>query len=308
MAPASTTLDPLTETVQVQKMIQSHNLAVSSGAAPAGSKPWCLKRNILYSGYLIDPADSDKLLNIANLDAPTIQEESLRTMANCVLITSRPLNGPLREKVGGLGAKLKWRVVALGVYNQKVWAARVEPVPLTAPFAVEGDVPCVVLARKFDARPFDATRIETWSPIPPDKQIEFDTVVGEKVLLRVEEGKLQKPQRSDTNRPQQPGQKRPLPAEEYIPLNQPDQPKNGEIRPLPRGPGAPGSHRNAAMGRGGRASYRGGRGPPRGPSNSGTGRGGKRAGHGIPYQSRDDQTNKRPFGTDGANDDGGLVY
>ncbi|KAL9081588.1 MAG: hypothetical protein Q9159_007236, partial [Coniocarpon cinnabarinum] len=222
-------LDPLTETVAVQKMLNEHNAFVASENATPGSIGWTLKRSVLFSGYLIDPADSERLPGVANLTPAVIQKERLRTLANNVMITPRALTDTLKEKVGGLGAKVKWKIVGLGVYENKVWAARVEPVPITARFWVESSVPHVVLARRADARPADAGRITQWSPIPPEKQLTFDTEVGERVLLRLDQTKTA---RRDSEAK---GVKRPFEQDEFPPLGSAPKASNEGSR-YPTGP------------------------------------------------------------------------
>lgn len=305
VAPSSRSLEPLTETVQVQKMVDHHNEALQSREPLRNARLLSLKSQVLFSGYLINPEDSERLLTIANLP-----EEGLHTLANTVMISSRSLTDALREKVGGLGAKLRWKVTSLGMYDNKVWAARVEPVPITAPFYVDSQVPSVVLARRALAKPSDAWRIQNWSLIPPDKQIEFDTVVGEKVLLRLDQD--MPPRNRNNYKPVQvsQGQKRPLPPDSnHAPPRRPESPRSNEHRP-PRGGAAPhGQHhpRGGPSGRSGRGGgSRGGRG--QGRAGHGGPRGGRRGGHNAPYRSLDEDASKRMHGMDGGNDDVGLTY
>ena len=301
-----TYLDPLKETIEVQNLVNGHNAWVLSENAPANATGWSIKRHTLFSGYLIDPAESQRLLPIANITPELIRKEGLRIVANNVLITPRPMTDTIKEKVGGMGAKVTWKVVALGTYENKVWAARVEPVPVTARFWTESNAPHVVLARKFDARAADAGRITQWSPIPPEKHISFDSVVGEKVLLRLDVDRPYRP------KSQNKGVKRPY-AEDFPALPQPpQQPKhaqNNGSRYAPTGPAnqhGRGGHFNISGGRGG--GHRGGRGQTRGgPGGGGGGSRGKKGNQG-PYRSLDDQTNRRSYGMDGALDDGGLTY
>ncbi|KAI9831170.1 MAG: hypothetical protein M1826_003835 [Phylliscum demangeonii] len=58
----------------------------------------------------------------------------------------------------------------------------------TKSFHVEMLVLMVVLALRGRSRPIDANQIRRWQPVPPEFELVFDTVLGEKVLLRVEGG------------------------------------------------------------------------------------------------------------------------
>ena len=91
------------------------------------------------------------------------------------------------DKVGGIGARVRWKVTAISCFENKLWAARVEPVPKGAKYYSENPVPTVVLAIRKNGRPADAARIVNWHPVPQDQAFEFDSVVGEKQMLRIEE-------------------------------------------------------------------------------------------------------------------------
>lgn len=73
------------------------------------------------------------------------------------------------------------------VLRNKLWAARVEPVPKTAKYYSENPIPTVVLAIRKNGRPADAARIVNWHPVSDDQAFEFESVVGEKQMLRIEE-------------------------------------------------------------------------------------------------------------------------
>ncbi|KAI9845418.1 MAG: hypothetical protein M1837_004896 [Sclerophora amabilis] len=183
------TLDPVTETAEVQRMVNDHNLSLSrlrSPAAPHQLSLLKIKRTIFYTGYLISPTDSTKLLQLVSLPS-TLPDGEVKILANNILITPRPCPRSILDKVGGIGRKLSWQVTGTGVFENKIWAATVRPIPETAKHYTENPIPMVVLALRKTARPIDANRIQNWQPIPPDRAISFDSVVGEKVLLRVEE-------------------------------------------------------------------------------------------------------------------------
>lgn len=54
--------------------------------------------------------------------------------------------------------------------------------------ALETDQPMIVLAiRGRDTRPMDAYKITNWQQLPGGQPLRITTVVGEKLLLRIEE-------------------------------------------------------------------------------------------------------------------------
>lgn len=180
-----TNLDPVVEVAEVQRMINDHNLAVSNGTpSPYGRQQ--IKRTFFFTGYIISPSTTEKLVSLIEIPN-NIPENEIRYLANNILIAPRPLPPKILEKVGGIGKKVKWEVTGIGVFEDKVWAASVKPVPETENYYTETPTPLVVLALRRGARAIDANQIQTWEPIPPDKAYVFDTVVGEKVLLRIEE-------------------------------------------------------------------------------------------------------------------------
>lgn len=85
-----------------------------------------------------------------------------------------------------MGSKTTWEVTGTAVFENKIWAACVQPVPATKKYYTENPVPIVVLALRKGAKPIEAGRIQNWQPVTADKQYVFESTVGEKVLLRVE--------------------------------------------------------------------------------------------------------------------------
>ena len=300
VVPGSTSLDPLAETIQVHKMVNAHNSAAQNDDR---AKMWSIKRHVLFTGYLLDPSQAPKVIECAELDE-FIREQNLFTLTNAVVIAPRPSNAPLLEKTGPLGTKIRWKMVGLGTYDNKVWAARVQPVPLSTPFYVDSNVPHVVLARRPEGRPMDSNRIQQWSPIPAEKQVEFGTVVGEKVLLRLNEERRPRKQ----PRPRDQGTKRPLQKDDFPPLGPHKSRQSDGNRVPPAGPRAQMVPRpSAPAGQGGRGPpMRSGRTQPRVHS-GGHGMRGGRKGAAPVYRSLDDQTNRRPGGMDGT-EDGDLIY
>ncbi|KAL4921823.1 hypothetical protein BDW62DRAFT_208011 [Aspergillus aurantiobrunneus] len=186
-------LSPVIEAAEVQRMINSHNVASRNPVLNATKSPYgrlCIKRTTYFTGYLIPNTDSDSLIRqILNPLLPhgLADSNDLKYMANSILITPRPASRSILDKVGGIGKRMRWTVTGTGVFENKVWAARLQPVPGTEKYHTENRVPFVVLAVRKGARPIDASRIQNWHPIPNDKTLTIESVVGEKVVLRIEE-------------------------------------------------------------------------------------------------------------------------
>ncbi|KAK2759839.1 hypothetical protein FQN54_002573 [Arachnomyces sp. PD_36] len=193
VAEGSTYLDPVVEASEVQHMINNHNLSLQN-ASMNNPKPSLsrlqIKRTFLYTGYLLSGADSSRLIDQLLLPqlAPGLAEsQDFKLMANNILITPRPASKSILNKVGGLGNKMRWQVTGLASHGNKLWAARVAPVPEGSTFHSENPVPTVLLGLRKGARPIDVNLIQNWQPVPPEKALIFDSAVGEKVLLRIDE-------------------------------------------------------------------------------------------------------------------------
>lgn len=179
-------MDPVAEVTEIQRMVNTHNKAVLDGSAPRNAVPYKVKRSVFYTGYIIQQADCDKLRSLVKLPA-NCSDHELKYLANNILITPRPAPHSILSKVGGIGAKMTWKVTGIAVHEQRVWAARVAPVPANAKVYTENSTPCVVLATRRQAKPIEASRIQNWQPVPDHQAFEFETTVGEKVLLRIEQ-------------------------------------------------------------------------------------------------------------------------
>jgi HAD domain family 1 in Swiss Army Knife RNA repair proteins len=183
-------LDPVVEASTIQSIINKHNAAVTKGLPRLPNSPLGRKRitsSYIYFGYLIKPTDSSRLITLANIQPPTLIDSSdIRLMANSILIAPRPPDRQTLEKVGGRSKKLTWQVTGTAVFENKIWAVRVGPVPETERYWTNDPVPIVVLAVRKGARPIDAGRIQNWQPVPPERAFIFETVVGDKQILRVE--------------------------------------------------------------------------------------------------------------------------
>ncbi|KAI5272232.1 hypothetical protein E4T47_04401 [Aureobasidium subglaciale] len=307
----STTLDPIVEVSEVQRMINTHNQAVLDAESP-GLVPLTIKRNVFYTGYLISPQDTERFAALAK----NTSDRDWRTLANNILITPRPAPQSILNKVGGLGHRLTWRVTGISHFENKLWAARVEPADPRARFYSENPTPTVVISLRNNARPIDAKYISNWTPTTPEQSFEFDTVVGEKVLLRIERETADQDDNSNSYANSKPRPQQRRHREEDFPAlgsSAPQAPKDQQATPsqldptamqfgpnVPTGPGQtygnnnnrgnysghnargggvskPGNNRGGRGGRGGRGNNRGGRG----------GRGGR--GRGNNYRSLDDR-------------------
>lgn len=174
-----TTLDPIIETAEIQRMINATNLESRDG------KMLEIKRTVFYTGYLIKPTDTDKLLTLVQLPQ-SMHKKDVKFLANNILISYGPAQPSLLNKVGGVGHKQTWQVTGFATFGSNVWAARAAPVPPISTYHTDNQVPFVLLAHHKSARPNDANRISSWQNVSADKQYIFQTTVGEKVQLRVE--------------------------------------------------------------------------------------------------------------------------
>lgn len=280
VADASTLLDPIREAAEVQRMINDHNQCVFKGQR---GRPLEIKKTVFYTGYLINNTDTQKMLTLAQLP-PNMPDTELKFLANNILITPRPCQQSILDKVGGMGSKTTWEVVGTGVFENSIWAAKVQPVPIDKKYYTENPTPIVVLALRKGARPIDAGKINNWQPVPLEKQYVFESTVGEKVLLRIEEA-----------HPGEGSYESLFPSKAAKRKHAPD----GDSNRRESGPagGRGGYHQqnnsNNGNNRGGRGNFRGGnaRGG-RGGNNRGNGGGGGggrgRGGRGHNYRSLDD--------------------
>ena len=183
VADGATQLDPVTEAAEVQRIINDHNATISKGKR---GPRYMIKKTVFYTGYLISNTDTQRLLTLAQLP-PNMPDTEMKFLANNVLITPRPCPNSILDKVGGMGSKTTWEVTGTAVFENKIWAACVRPVPESKKYYTENPIPIVILALRKGARPIDGGKIQNWQPVPPEKQFVFESTVGEKVLLRVEE-------------------------------------------------------------------------------------------------------------------------
>lgn len=182
-------LDPQAETTAIQKAVNYHNRVIKTGGhnrTHAPSKYFQVKEQFLYFGYLISEQDAARLISLCNTPAHLIDSGEVKYVASSILIAPFYPRKDLVDKVGGRGNKVIWRVNGIAKFEDRIWAARVEPVG-DVQTHTQDETPMVVLAIRKGSRQIDAQRIKNWQPIKPEKQFEFETVVGDKVMLKIEE-------------------------------------------------------------------------------------------------------------------------
>lgn len=185
VADMATYLDPVVEVAEVQQLINEHNAAVSERRPDVKGERLAIRKTVFYTGYMINNADTQRLLTLAEIPR-NLPEGEIKYHANNIMICPRPCPPSILQKIGGLGSKMKWEVTGTACLDNTIWAACVKPVPETAKFHTGDPVPLVVLALRKGARHVDAGKIQNWKPVPPEKAFQFETTVGEKILLRIE--------------------------------------------------------------------------------------------------------------------------
>ena len=275
-------LDPVAEVTEVQHMINAHNDMVSKGTAGPGKSIMRIKKTVFFTGYMISSEDSERLKKLANI--PTnIPSHEVKYHGNNVMICPRPCPSALLDKVGGIGNRLIWEVTGVGSLDKSIWAARIRPVPATASYHTENPVPLVILAIRRRARPADAAKIENWRSIPPQDSFTFETVVGEKVILRIEPEVLGEDD-YDSLFAAKSGKRKHPGDHDWQPKHIFPYGNRGDARGNHHG-GSRGNASQGGRGRGGSGGGGGGRGNKRG--SRGQGRGGRGRG-GYGYRSLDD--------------------
>lgn len=182
----STTLDPLTEVTEVQRMIQQHNEELLKQPLHLRPAKLAIKKTVFFTSYMVGQEDKNKLLALANIPAD-INKNSLKIHGSNIIICPKPCPKEILNKIGGMGSLMRWEVTGTACYHNSIWAACLTPAPGATSYHTESAVPHVVLAMKKGARPADAGKINTWAPLPPDQRFVFDSRVGEKMILRIEE-------------------------------------------------------------------------------------------------------------------------
>jgi HAD domain family 1 in Swiss Army Knife RNA repair proteins len=183
------TLDPQAEVDVVQRAIVKHNQTIMTGGPnphKAPNKRLKIIENFLYFAYLISQIDSARLISLCNVPPHLIDSGEVRFMASSILIAPFYPRKDLLNKVGGRGKKVTWQVSGIAKFEDRIWAVRVAPVTETQVHTTDPH-PCVVLAIRKGSRPIDAARIQNWQPVASEKAFMFETTVGDKVMLRLED-------------------------------------------------------------------------------------------------------------------------
>jgi uncharacterized membrane protein YgcG len=186
VAENATQLEPTTEIAQIQRIINAHNLQVKAGTTSGGIPPYQIKKTVFYTAYMIPAATTDKLVELAKRYTKGMASD-VRYLANSILITPKPCPKSILDKVGGIGNKVTWKVTGIASFENKLWAAQVEPVPKSTKIFSENKTPTVVLAHRKGEKPANAAYITNWQPVSEEDSYVFETVVGEKMVLRIEE-------------------------------------------------------------------------------------------------------------------------
>jgi len=292
----ATTLDPVTEVAEIQRMINENNIAYKSGTAPRDVMPMQIDRRTVSFGYLVSTPDIEGLVALV---PPAIRaNQNIRLLANMITVVRGPTTPHILQGVGGIGKVVRFRVTALGVLQDRLWAARVEPISASEKVMAIDRPTSVILAMSSKARPQDVGNIKNWVPVSLDQTIEFETTVGEKAVLNiVQEQASHSKKRLHENDNQQ----------DY---NGPGQSQSSNKR---GGGGNSGNYRggNQSRGRGRDRRDEGGRGGRgRGGQRGGRGRGGRGGGPQSYRPSNDDYGQQRGGYTDydaggGRNENGG---
>lgn len=184
VAERATTLDPVTETAEVQRMINAHNAALPPRGVGSSDRME-IKRTVFYTAYLVAPNDTAKLTTLIHLPS-NMSGNDVKFLANNIMITARPCPPTILNRIGGNGHMQTWKITGTAVYESRVWVARVAPVPANSAVHTDHQVPMVVLGHLKNTRSFEALRIQNWQPVRPEEEFVFQTVVGERVQLRIE--------------------------------------------------------------------------------------------------------------------------
>jgi HAD domain family 1 in Swiss Army Knife RNA repair proteins len=184
-------LDMETEASEVAKLLKRHNAALAESRPGsingAMNIRWTIKEKYIYCGYLISATDSTRLISLANIPANLIDSSDVRLMANNILISPHQPSSTMLDRVGGRGKLMTWQVTGIATLENRIWAAKVQKVGEGKVYTHDPN-PVVVLGCRKGTRPIDAKKIQKWTDLPGDQRIVFETVVGDKVVLGLEQG------------------------------------------------------------------------------------------------------------------------
>ncbi|CUS10445.1 unnamed protein product [Tuber aestivum] len=197
IAEESTLLDPVTEVREALKMVEDHN-HIASG----GSSRLVINKTVSYTGeatlriyllghlagYLLAPATTSHLLNTLNIPGLARNHKDIRLNATGILISPRVADNRVLINAGTLGTVVDFVVTGWGHFENKVWAASVQPLdPNYKAYSVfDGHRPVIILAIRRDGKPSDAQKITTWQPVP-NGNFPVRTTIAEKAYLHVDD-------------------------------------------------------------------------------------------------------------------------
>jgi hypothetical protein len=174
-------LDPVQECVEIMKMLNAHNSAYKSRLHP-GMKPYEIKKQVLSTGYVVSSKQWDHLVALVPPAVRTSKNYNVQAQHIAISIGATPKH--VLDAVGGEGREVRWRVTGLGVLDNKLWAATVEPVNGEKVLTLNKPA-SIILAMGTKASPKDVSQIRDWTPVSPGQAVDFDTVVAERYLLNI---------------------------------------------------------------------------------------------------------------------------
>lgn len=178
----STHLDEISEVTEILRLVNENNRAIADGTAPTAARPLQIKRTVAYTAYIVMSSDDRaRLRSLVRLP----QRRGIKQHANFILIQPGVASGPLRSFIGELGATVRFKITGIGHWNNQVWAARVDHLPSSHGVYMQSDVPKIVLATKANASLANAEKITNWEKDGPWMNVEFDTTVGERLILEL---------------------------------------------------------------------------------------------------------------------------
>ncbi|PWW80595.1 hypothetical protein C7212DRAFT_350020 [Tuber magnatum] len=178
---ADTLLDPVTEVREALKMVEDHNRFVTAGAGRLA-----INKTVSYTGYLLAPATTSRLLNTLNIPGLARNHKDIRLNGTGILISPRAADSRVLINAGPLGTMVDFLVTGWGHFENKVWAALVQPVDPNYRVYSGSHRPVIILAIRRDGKPSDAQKIMTWQQVPTGNFV-VKTIVAEKAYLRVED-------------------------------------------------------------------------------------------------------------------------
>lgn len=163
-------------------MIRDHNEYLRKDRGLDFS-PLHIRKQVFFTGYLLSTKTTAKLLEAL---PPPKDDPDIRCLASNIMIIPRRASQNILNKAGGLGHEVEWEVVGIGSYQDRIWAARVEPVDPKAQVYTDNQKPFVVLAHRRNSKPVEANQIRKWQEVEEPLRFKFKAKVGEKMMLRIE--------------------------------------------------------------------------------------------------------------------------